>query len=138
AVAVCTGTHSHGQGHGTTFARIVADTLGVPYDSVEIRHGDSNEGPGFGYGTDGSRSLAVGGMAIRRASQKVVEKAKKLAAHMLEAAEDDIVFDQGKFHVKGSPETAKAMGEVAFAAYGAGLPEGMEQGLEAVAYFDPP
>ncbi|TMD55562.1 MAG: xanthine dehydrogenase family protein molybdopterin-binding subunit [Chloroflexi bacterium] len=138
SVAVYTGTHSHGQGHETTFAQIVADTLGVPYEQVEIRHGDTNEGPSFGYGTYGSRSLAVGGMAIHRASQRVVDKAKKLAAHMLEAAEEDIVFDQGKFHVKGSPEKAKAMGEVAFAAYGAGLPEGMEHGLEAVAYFDPP
>ncbi|HVC99578.1 MAG TPA: molybdopterin cofactor-binding domain-containing protein [Candidatus Dormibacteraeota bacterium] len=138
SVAVYTGTHSHGQGHETTFAQIVADTLGVPYDSVQIRHGDTNEGPSFGYGTYGSRSLAVGGMAVRKASMKVVEKAKKLAAHMLEAAEDDIVFDQGKFHVKGSPENGKAMGEVAFASFGGGLPEGMEQGLEAVAYFDPP
>jgi carbon-monoxide dehydrogenase large subunit len=138
SVAVYTGTHSHGQGHETTFAQVVADTLGVPYEMIDIRHGDTNEGPSFGYGTYGSRSLAVGGMAIHRASQRVVAKAKKLAAHMLEAAEEDIVFDQGKFHVKGSPENAKALGEVAFAAYGAGLPEGMEHGLEAVAYFDPP
>ena len=138
SVAVYTGTHSHGQGHETTFAQIVADTLGVPYDQVQIRHGDTNEGPGFGFGTYGSRSLAVGGMAVRMASLKVVDKAKKLAAHMLEAAEEDVVFDQGKFHVKGSPENGKAMGEVAFASFGGGLPEGMEQGLEAIAYFDPP
>ena len=138
SVMVWTGTHSHGQGHDTTFAQIVADTLGVPMEQVELRHGDTGEGTAFGYGTYGSRSLAVGGMAIRRASQKVVEKAKKLAAHAFEAAEEDVVFDQGKFYVKGSPDNAKAFGEMAFAAYGTGLPEGMEQGLEAVSYFDPP
>jgi carbon-monoxide dehydrogenase large subunit len=138
SVAVYTGTHSHGQGHETTFAQIVSDTLGIPYEQVQIRHGDTDEGPGFGFGTYGSRSLAVGGMAVRMASLKVVDKAKKIAAHLLEAAEEDIVFDQGKFHVKGSPETGKAMGEVAFASFGASLPEGMERGLEAVAYFDPP
>src|SRR5882762_4838269 len=92
----------------------------------------------MGYGTYGSRSLAVGGMSIRMSCLKVVDKAKKLAAHLLEAAEDDIVFDQGRFHVKGSPEKAKTLGEIAFASYGAGLPEGMEHGLEAVSYFDPP
>ena len=138
SVVAYTGTHSHGQGHETTFAQVVADALGVPYEMVEIRHGDTNEGPGFGFGTYGSRSLAVGGIAIHRASITVLDKAKKIAAHMLEAADEDIVFDQGRFHVKGSPEKAKAFGEVAFAAFGAGLPEGMEQGLEAVAYFDPP
>ena len=137
-VSVYTGTHSHGQGHETTFAQIVADTLGVPYESIEIRHGDTMEGPAFGYGTYGSRSLAVGGMAIRVAGQRVIEKAKKLAAHMFEAAEEDVVFEQGKFFVKGSPDNQKALGEVAFAAYGGGLPAGMEHGLEAVSYFDPP
>src|SRR5207244_867171 len=96
------------------------------------------EGPAMGYGTYGSRSLAVGGIAVHRACAKVVDKARKLAAHMLEASEDDVVFDQGKFHVKGAPDKSKAMGEVAFASYGMGLPEGMEHGLEAVAYFDPP
>src|SRR3989454_2670907 len=92
----------------------------------------------MGFGTAGSRSLAVGGVAISRASMKVVDKAKKIAAHVLEAAEDDIVFDHGNFHVKGSPDRSKTFAEMAFASYGAGLPEGMEQGLEAVAYFDPP
>jgi carbon-monoxide dehydrogenase large subunit len=138
SVNVYVGTHSHGQGHDTTFPQIVADTLGVPYGLIELRHGDTAEGPAFGYGTYGSRSLAVGGLAILKATQKVRDKAKKIAAHMLEAAEEDVVFDQGEFHVKGSPERKKAFGEVAFAAYGAGLPEGMELGLEAVAYFDPP
>jgi carbon-monoxide dehydrogenase large subunit len=137
SVTVTTGTHSHGQGHETSFAQLVADTLGVPYDMVDIRHGDTGESP-FGYGTYGSRSLAVGGISILKSCQKVVEKARKLAAHIFEASEDDVVFDQGRFHVKGSPDKAKALGEIAFASYGAGLPEGMEQGLEAVTYFDPP
>jgi carbon-monoxide dehydrogenase large subunit len=138
SVKVYVGTHSHGQGHDTTFPQIVADTLGVPYDMVEMHHGDTSEGPAFGYGTYGSRSLAVGGISVLKASQKVRDKAKKLAAHIFEAAEEDVVFDQGHFYVKGSPDNRKTMAEVAFASYGAGLPEGMEVGLEAVAYFDPP
>jgi carbon-monoxide dehydrogenase large subunit len=137
SVTVYVGTHSHGQGHDTTFPQIVADTLGVPYDMIELRHGDTAEGPAFGYGTYGSRSLAVGGMAVLKASKKVVDKAKKLAAHLFEAAEEDVVFDQGHFYVKGSPDKRKALGEIAFASFGAGLPEGMEHGLEAVAYYDP-
>ncbi|HEY1421484.1 MAG TPA: molybdopterin cofactor-binding domain-containing protein [Candidatus Dormibacteraeota bacterium] len=136
-VSIYVGTHNHGQGNDTTHAQIAADALGLPMEQIDIRHGDTNEGPGFGYGTYGSRSLAVGGIAIQRASNKVIDKAKKIAAHILEAAEEDIVFDQGKFHVKGAPDKSKALGEVAFAAYGQ-LPEGMEQGLEAVAYFEPP
>jgi carbon-monoxide dehydrogenase large subunit len=136
-VSVYVGTHNHGQGNDTTHAQIVADALGVPLEKIEIRHGDTNEGPGFGYGTYGSRSLAVGGVAISRACAKVVEKGKKVAAHVLEAAEEDIVFEHGDFHVKGSPDRSKALGEVAFAAYGQ-LAAGMEQGLDAVAYFEPP
>ncbi len=138
SVAVYVGSHSHGQGHDTTFAQIVADNLGVAMDSIEIRHGDTAEGPAFGYGTYGSRSLAVGGLSVLRATQRVREKARKIAAHQFEAAEEDVVFDQGEFYVKGSPENRKKMGELAFAAYGPGLPEDMELGLEAVAYFDPP
>jgi len=138
SVLVYTGTHSHGQGHETTFSQIVADTLGVPMETVDLRHGDTGEGTSMGFGTAGSRSLAVGGVAISRASMKVVDKAKKIAAHVLEAAEEDIVFDKGNFHVKGSPDRSKTFAEMAFASYGTGLPEGMEQGLEAVAYFDPP
>jgi carbon-monoxide dehydrogenase large subunit len=136
-VSVYVGTHSHGQGNDTTHAQIAADALGVPIESIDIRHGDTNEGPGFGYGTYGSRTLAVGGVAISRACAKVVDKGKKVAAHLLEAAEEDIEFHNGKFTVKGSPDKSKVMGEVAFAAYGQ-LPAGMEQGLEAVAYFEPP
>jgi aerobic carbon-monoxide dehydrogenase large subunit len=138
SVIVYTGTHSHGQGHETTFSQIVADQLGVPMESVDLRHGDTAEGTSFGYGTYGSRSLAVGGVAVSKAVGKVIDKGKKLAAHMLEAAEEDVVFEHGSFHVKGSPDKAKAFGEVAFASYGMNLPAGMEQGLEAVAYFDPP
>src|ERR671932_37226 len=135
---VIVGTHAHGQGHDTTFAQIAADTLGLPYESIEIRHGDTAEGAAFGYGTYGSRSLAVGGMAVRTAGKQIVAKAQKIAANMLEAAPDDVVFDQGRFHVTGNPGTAKTMAEVAFAAYGAGLPEGTDHGLEATSYFDPP
>ncbi len=138
SVIVYTGTHAHGQGHETTFSQIVADELGVPIESVDLRHGDTAEGTSFGYGTYGSRSLAVGGVAVSKAVGKVVEKGRKLAAHMLEAADEDVVFEHGSYHVKGSPDKTKAFGEVAFASYGMGLPEGMEQGLEAVAYFDPP
>jgi carbon-monoxide dehydrogenase large subunit len=140
SVAVYTGSHSHGQGHETTFPQIVADALGVPYESVQLYHGDTNEGPSFVYGTYGSRSLAVGGMAILKAAHKVRDKAKRIAAHQLEAAEEDVVFDQGHFYVKGSPDKRKSIGEVAFASYGAAgsLPKGEELGLEAVAYFDPP
>ena len=104
---------------------------------MEIRHGDTGDTP-FGYGTYGSRSLAVGGMAIMASCHKVVEKARKLAAHAFEASEDDIVVDQGRYFVRGNPGEAKVLAELAFASYGAGLPEGMEHGLEAVSYFDPP
>ncbi|HEY0580716.1 MAG TPA: xanthine dehydrogenase family protein molybdopterin-binding subunit, partial [Chloroflexota bacterium] len=99
---VFVGSHAHGQGHETTFAQIAADTLGLPYDKIEIRHGDTAEGPAFGYGTYGSRSLAVGGMAVRKTAKQVVAKAHKIASHLLEASPDDVVFDQGRFHVKGN------------------------------------
>ena len=137
SVSINVGTHAHGQGHDTTFAQIAADALGVPMASITINHGDTGDTP-FGYGTYGSRSLAVGGIAIQRSCLKVVDKARKLAAHLFEAAEEDLVFDQGRFHVKGNPEGAKSIQELAFAAHGTGLPEGMEHGLEAVTYFDPP
>ena len=137
AVTVTTGTHAHGQGHETTFAQIVAETLGVPYEMVEVRHGDTEQTP-FGYGTYGSRSLAVGGMAIMQSCHKVIEKARAMAAHVFEAAEEDVVFEGGKLFVKGNEAGAKPLGEIAFATYGGSLPEGMEHGLEAVSYFDPP
>jgi carbon-monoxide dehydrogenase large subunit len=138
SVQVYVGTHAHGQGHDTTFAQIASDALGVPYESIEIRHGDTAEGPSFGYGTYGSRSLAVGGMAVHSSCRTIVVKATKIAAHLLEASVDDIAFEQGRFHVKGNPSQAKTMGEIAFAAYGPSLPAGEGHGLEAISYFDPP
>ncbi len=137
SVSVFVGTSPHGQGHATTFAQIAADTLGMPYDAIEVHTGDTGDSP-FGYGTYGSRSLHVGGSSVLFSSRKVVDKARKLAAHLLEASEEDLVFEEGRFHVKGSPDKAKTMQELAFAAYLDKLPEGMEQGLEATTYYDPP
>jgi aerobic carbon-monoxide dehydrogenase large subunit len=137
-VVVTTGSLPHGQGLETTFAQIVADELGVPYDDVEIQWGDTLGTP-FGYGTYGSRSLAVGGTAIKRSVDKIKDKAKKLAAHMLEANEADIVFEDGKAYVKGSPDKAKTIGELALAASVAySLPQGMEPFLDETSYYDPP
>ena len=138
SVIVYTGASPHGQGHDTTFAQIAADALGVAYDAIDLRHGDTAEGPAMAAGTYGSRSLAVGGLAVHRACLRVVDKARRLAAHLLESAEEDVVADHGRFFVKGSPDRARTLREVAFAAYGGDLPEGMEHGLEATAYFDPP
>jgi carbon-monoxide dehydrogenase large subunit len=137
SATVYVGTSPQGQGHTTTFAQIAADTLGLPYDSIDVRTSDTGDTP-FGYGTYGSRSLHVGGSAVLMSCRKVVDKARKLAAHLLEASEEDVAFDQGRFHVKGSPDKAKTMAEVAFAAHRDKLPEGMEHGLEAVTYYDPP
>jgi carbon-monoxide dehydrogenase large subunit len=137
-VTVYTGSHSHGQGHETTFAQLVADDLEIPFEHVEIVHGDTGAIP-FGMGTYGSRSAALGGSAIYASLQKIKEKGRKIAAHLLEAAEGDIVFEGGKFSVRGSPDRAKAWGEVALMAYLAhNLPQGMEPGFEATSFFDPP
>jgi carbon-monoxide dehydrogenase large subunit len=137
-VVVTTGSLPHGQGIETSFAQIVADELGVGYDDVEIEWGDT-QGTPFGYGTYGSRSLAVGGVALKKSVDKIKEKAKKLAAHMLEANEADIVFENGKAFVKGSPDNAKTMAEIALAASVAyDLPEGMEPFLDETSYYDPP
>ncbi|HMQ30933.1 MAG TPA: molybdopterin-dependent oxidoreductase [Chloroflexaceae bacterium] len=137
-IVVTTGSLPHGQGLETTFAQIVSDELGVPYEDVEVQWGDT-QGTPFGYGTYGSRSLAVGGVAIKRSLDKVKEKARKLAAHMLEANEADIVFENGKASVKGSPDQAKTFGEIALAASVAySLPEGMEPFLDETSYYDPP
>lgn len=138
-VSVLTGSHTHGQGHETTFAQIVADELGVAMDDVEIVHGDTARVP-FGMGTYGSRSTNVGGSALVKSAEKVRAKAIKIAAHQLEAAEEDVVYDQatGKLHVKGAPDRAKPFAEVAFAAYTAhNLPAGLEPGLEESAFYDP-
>ena len=142
-VTVFTGSHSHGQGHETTFAQIAADQLGVPIENIEISHGDTDKGP-FGYGTYGSRSLTVGGTAIVKACEKIVAKGKKVAAKMLEASPDDVEFKDGEFVVAKSNKK-KTIGEVAFACYLPGtygevkspLPEGEEPGLTETSFFDP-
>ena len=136
SVSVFTGTHSHGQGHETTFAQIVAETLGVDFEAVDVVHGDTNAIP-FGMGTYGSRSLAVGGTAIYNAVQKVIAKGKKIAAHLLEASEEDIEFADGNFTVAGT-DRSKSIGEVALTAYVPhNYPEGLEPGLEETAFYDP-
>ncbi|HZS85042.1 MAG TPA: xanthine dehydrogenase family protein molybdopterin-binding subunit [Stellaceae bacterium] len=137
SVTVFTGSHSHGQGHETTFAQLVADRLGIPIENVEVSHGDTDKIP-FGMGTYGSRSLAVGGSAIVKALDKVVAKGRKIAAHLLEAAEADIQFKDGKYVVEGT-DRAKSFGEVALTAY---VPhnypiEELEPGLDESAFYDP-
>lgn len=136
-VEVYTGTHSHGQGHETAFSQVVADLLGLPLEDVEIVHGDTARIP-FGMGTYGSRSAPVGASAIVRAVEKVRDKARRIAAHLLEVAPEDLEFKEGRFQVKGVPGKAKSFQEIALQAYLAhNLPEGMEPGLEATAFFDP-
>ncbi|MBI3936051.1 MAG: xanthine dehydrogenase family protein molybdopterin-binding subunit [Betaproteobacteria bacterium] len=136
-VTVFTGSHSHGQGHETTFAQVVADRLGIPIENVEIVHGDTGKIP-FGMGTYGSRSIAVGGTAIVKALDKVITKGKKIAAHLLEASEADIEFWDGAFHVARSDRN-KTFAEVALAAY---VPHNypldrLEPGLDETAFYDP-
>jgi carbon-monoxide dehydrogenase large subunit len=136
-VEVVTGASAHGQGHETAFAQIVADQLGVAWADVEILHGDTQSSP-KGLDTYGSRSLAVGGIAIVKAAEKVVAKAKVIAAHLLEANEDDLEFRGGNFSVKGSPGSSLSMGEVAFATFMAhNLPDGVEPSLDSDAVYDP-
>ncbi|MXY41241.1 MAG: molybdopterin-dependent oxidoreductase [Rhodospirillaceae bacterium] len=135
-VQLLTGCHTHGQGHETAYAQIVADKLGVPYDQVDVIHGDTAKTP-FGMGTYGSRSAAVGGSAIVKAADKIIEKGRKIAAHALEASEDDIEFAGGNFTVKGT-DKAMNIAEVAFTAYVPhNYPEGLEPGLEESAFYDP-
>ncbi|HIO51062.1 MAG TPA: xanthine dehydrogenase family protein molybdopterin-binding subunit [Pelagibacteraceae bacterium] len=142
-VTVYTGSHSHGQGHDTTFAQITADELGVPIENIDIVHGDTDKGP-FGMGTYGSRSLTVGGIAIVKACKKIVAKGKRVAAKMLEASEDEVEFKDGEFVVAKSNKK-KTIEEVAFACYLPGvrdevkspLPEGEEPGLKETSFFDP-
>jgi len=136
-VSVFTGSHSHGQGHETTFAQLVSETLGVPFENVDIVHGDTDRVL-FGMGTYGSRSLAVGGTAIMKALEKVIDKGRKIAAHLLEAAEADIEFKDGQYVVAGTDKT-KSFGEVALAAY---VPhqypiDEVEPGLDETAFYDP-
>ena len=137
SVTVLTGSHSHGQGHETTFAQLVTEALGVDFDAVEIVHGDTGKVP-FGMGTYGSRSAAVGGVALVNALEKIRTKARKIAAHLLEASEADIEFKDGQLTVKGTDKTV-GFGDVAMAAY---VPhnyplEELEPGLEETAFYDP-
>lgn len=135
-VSVYTGSHSHGQGHETTFAQVVADRLGVPMEDVDIVHGDS-DAVAFGMGTYGSRSLAVGGSAIVKSIDKVLEKGAKIAAHKLEASVDDLDFAEGKWTVKGTDKSI-GFGDVALTAYVPhDYPEGLEPGLDFNAFYDP-
>ncbi len=137
SVQVVTGTSPHGQSHETTFAQVVADQLGVDVDEVEVLHGDTAVSQ-LGMDTYGSRSLAVGGIALYHASQKVISKARKIVAHQLEVSEDDLEFADGTFSVKGSPDRSMTIKESAFAAFSAhNLPDGMEPGLEETATYDP-
>ncbi|MGN6606906.1 MAG: xanthine dehydrogenase family protein molybdopterin-binding subunit [Jatrophihabitans sp.] len=136
-VEVVTGASAHGQGHETAFSQIVADRLGVPFEDVVIIHGDTQSSP-RGLDTYGSRSLAVGGTAIVKAADKVIEKARPIAAHLLEADADDLEFDAGKFSVKGAPGSAVTIQEIAFAVFMAhNLPDGVEPNLDSEATFDP-
>ena len=137
-VHVMIGSSPHGQGEETTFAQILAGELGVPVDDVDVIHGDTDNTP-MGWGTYGSRTTAVSGAAIAIASRKIKDKAKTLAAHLLEADAADIEYDDGKFFVKGSPDEHKTIQDIALMANVAwDMPEGMEPGLEASAFYDPP
>ncbi|HYU03381.1 MAG TPA: xanthine dehydrogenase family protein molybdopterin-binding subunit [Jatrophihabitantaceae bacterium] len=136
-VEVVTGSSAHGQGHETAWSQIVADQLGIPFDDVEVIHGDTQSSP-KGMDTYGSRSLTIGGIAIVHAAERVIAKAKRIAAHMLEASEDDIEFADGTFSVRGAPGTGKTIQDVAFATFAAhDLPDGVEANLDADATFDP-
>jgi aerobic carbon-monoxide dehydrogenase large subunit len=130
------GVQSQGQGHETTFAQIIAEELGFPVADIKIEEGDTDTAP-YGLGTYASRSTPVAGAATAIAARKIQAKARKIAAHLLEANEDDLDWEPGKFTVKGSPDRFKTIQEIAFAAY-TNHPEGMEAGLEAVNYYDPP
>jgi aerobic carbon-monoxide dehydrogenase large subunit len=130
------GVQTQGQGHETTFAQIIAEELGFPVADIKIEYGDTDTAP-YGLGTYASRSTPVAGAATAIAARKIQAKARKLAAHLLEANEDDLEWEPGKFSVKGSPDRFKTIQEIAFAAY-TNHPAGMEAGLEAVDYYDPP
>jgi len=137
SVTVFTGSHSHGQGHETTFAQVVAERLGMDVDNVDVVHGDTGRVP-FGMGTYGSRSISVGGAAVARAMDKIVDKATKIAAHLLEASEADIEFKDGRFTIKGTDKSV-GFGDVALAAY---VPHNypldkLEPGLNETAFYDP-
>jgi carbon-monoxide dehydrogenase large subunit len=130
------GVRSQGQGHETTFGQIVAEELGIPYEDVEVQEGDTDNTP-YGLGTYASRSTPVAGAATAVICRKLRDKGKLIAAHLLEAAVDDIEFEAGRFSVRGAPDRSKTIQEVAFAAY-TNLPDDLEAGLEGVTYYDPP
>ena len=136
SVSILTGSHSHGQGHETTFSQLVADRLGIPIENIDIVHGDTAKIP-YGMGTYGSRSLAVGGSAIVKAMDKIVAKGRKIAAHLLEAAEADVEFKDGNFTVAGT-DRSTSLGEVALTAYVPhNYPEDLEPGLDETSFYDP-
>jgi carbon-monoxide dehydrogenase large subunit len=136
-VEVVTGTSPHGQGHVTSWSQIVADRLGVPFEDVEVRYGDTRIAH-KGLDTYGSRSLTVGGVALVQACDRVVEKARTVAAHLLECSTDDLEFADGTFRVRGTPDAAKTLGDCALAVFAAhDLPDGVEATLDADATFDP-
>ncbi len=130
------GTISQGQGHATTFAQILATEIGIPASSITIEEGDTDTAP-YGLGTYGSRSTPVAGAATAMAGRKIRAKAQMIAAYLLEVHDDDLEWDIDRFRVKGAPERFKTMAEIAFSAYNK-IPPGMEPGLEAVSYYDPP
>ena len=130
------GTKSQGQGHETTYAQIIAEELGLPAEDIQVEEGDTDTAP-YGLGTYASRSTPTAGAAAVMAARKIKAKAKKIAAHLLEVGEDDLEWNVDKFEVKGSPDQAKTIQEIAFAAY-TNHPPGMQAGLEATDYYDPP
>jgi carbon-monoxide dehydrogenase large subunit len=132
------GISPHGQGEETTFAQLVSEELGFPVEDIEIVHGDTNTTP-MGWGTYGSRTTPVAGAALVKAARKLKEKARALAAHLLEAAVEDIDYDNGKFYVKGSPDKAKTIQEITLMAHLAwSLPPGMDPSFEESQFYDPP
>jgi aerobic carbon-monoxide dehydrogenase large subunit len=130
------GTKAQGQGHETTFAQIIAQELGIPVADITVEEGDTDTAP-YGLGTYASRSTPVAGAATSMASRKIRDKARKIAGHLLEVSEEDLEWEPGKFYVKGAPSKSKTIQEIAFAAY-TDFPPGLEAGLEAVHYYDPP
>ena len=138
SITVFTGSHSHGQGHETVFAQIVHDTLGIPFESIDVVHGDTGRIP-YGVGTVGSRSLAVGGPALMKSLEKIITKGKRIAAHLLESSADKIIFEDGEFSVKDTNKFI-SLPEIIGAAYVPGnypINE-LEPGLEETSFYDPP
>ena len=137
-VNVMIGTSPHGQGEETTFAQVISDELGVPVDDIEVLHGDTDNTP-MGWGTYGSRTTAVSGAAVALSARKIKDKARELAAHLLEASADDLEYSDGRFFVRGSPDRAQSIQDIALMANVAwNMPQGMEPGLEATTFYDPP